>query len=327
MSAPLISLGRMVHRAQLHDPRNRWFGAGRSLLAAAHITVLAFTAPAALLAPILGDEQAPHCHGVTAVSAYCVGGEAISQQWRRWLMVAILVVVASGYRPRWTAVPHAWVAFSIGNSIALPDGGESVAKIVTVLIIPICLADNRTWQWQAPRSPIAASLRTMSFVAFWAVRVQIAGLYLDSAISKLGVADWVNGSAEYYFVRGHMFGVAPPFDDLWLRLTEIPIVVFSMTWGAIIIEILIALCLMATSKWRRVGFVMDILLHGMIIVTMGLWSFATIMIASSCVAAMPDRRTPLADSPSDSDANADAAASVDVEAKPFATVPAGLREA
>ena len=203
-------------------------------------------------------------------------------------MVAALAVVASGYRPRWTVIPHLWIAYSIGNSIALPDGGESVAKIVTLLIIPMGLADDRIWHWARPGSRPRPTLVSISFICFLAVRAQIAGIYLDSAISKLGVADWVNGSAEYYFVRGNLFGVAHPFSGAFLALTRNAVITASMTWGAIVIEIVIALCLLATRRWRRVGFAMDLALHGMIIVSMGLWSFGLIMIGSSCIAAMPD---------------------------------------
>ncbi|MGV9881035.1 hypothetical protein [Streptomyces sp. NPDC003006] len=36
-------------------------------------------------------------------------------------------------------------------------------------------------------------------------------LHLQSGIGKFGVADWLNGSAEYYVLRNPVFGVAEPF--------------------------------------------------------------------------------------------------------------------
>ena len=37
--------------------------------------------------------------------------------------------------------------------------------------------------------------RTVAYLSFWALRLQIAYLYADSAIAKMGVEDWQNGSA------------------------------------------------------------------------------------------------------------------------------------
>lgn len=305
MRPPLSLLRRVLDRAQQHDPRNSWFGIGRSLIAFAHLITLALTAPGALLAPVLGEAQAPHCDSLNVISAYCIGPSSIGQEWRRWIMVGLLAVICSGFRPRWTVVPHFWIAFSIGNSIALPDGGDSVAKIVCLLLIPIGLADDRVWHWVRPHREIAPTLRTLSFVFVIGIRAQLAGLYLDSAITKLGVPDWVNGSAEYYIVRDHLFGVAAPLSGMVNAITRISFVTAGMSWGAIAIEIVIAVCLLSTRRWRKVGLELDLALHAMIIITMGLWSFALIMIGSCFIAAMPDRRQTVAPAPTDQMSEAD----------------------
>lgn len=64
-----------------------------------------------------------------------------------------------------------------------------------------------------------------------------------------------------------------------------------MTWGALVVELLIAVCILGSDRWRRVGLALDILLHGSIILLMGLWSFALVMIGCSVVASMPLLRT------------------------------------
>ncbi|WP_432002383.1 sporulation-delaying protein SdpB family protein [Streptomyces sioyaensis] len=282
--------GRLAEHTARHDLRSRWFGVGRSVIAAAQLSVLLLTPLKALLVPVVGMGEFPRCDTVRAASALCLGGDAVGAEPRRWLLIVVLLVAASGYRPRWTVIPHAWAAYSVAVSISVPDGGESVGMIMCFLMIPIGLADRRTWHWQRPESALAPSWRTVSLAAFLAIRVQIAYLYLDSALSKFGVADWANGTAEYYFLRDGMFGVSRPWDGVLLWMSKSPLVVVSLTWGALLIEIAIGVCLLSSGRRRKVGMVLDIVLHGSIILTMGLWSFALAMIGSAIVCATPDRR-------------------------------------
>ncbi|MEU7165131.1 sporulation-delaying protein SdpB family protein [Streptomyces morookaense] len=275
--------------ARTFDPRSVWFGWGRTLIALAHAVTLALTPPAYLMPPVIDQVRAPQCGSIRAVSAYCLGGHDIGQEWRRWIMVALLLLVASGWRPRWTVIPHAWITFSIGVSISLPDGGESIARIVCLLIIPLGLADDRIWHWSRPVTPIGPTARGIAFAAFLAVRLQLAILYMQSGVSKWGVPDWLNGSAEFYVLRSPLFGVAGPLKSLMLWASDNSLIEAGMTWGAIIIEIVIAVFLLSSTRWRRTAFVLDVALHVSIIVTMGLWSFALIMMGSAAIAALPDR--------------------------------------
>lgn len=71
-------------------------------------------------------------------------------------------------------------------------------------------------------------------------------------------------------------------------LTEIPIVVALMTWGGIVIELLIGVLILGPHRWRERALGLDILLHSFIIATMGLWSFGLIMIGTAVVASAPN---------------------------------------
>nr|WSW47209.1 hypothetical protein OG296_31170 [Streptomyces sp. NBC_01001] len=278
------------------DFRSRWFSVGRSLICFAELTVVLLTPAKALLIPVLTITEGARCDGVRSASAFCVVGDS-GAEWARWLLVAVLLVAASGYRPRWTVLPQLWAVYSIAVSISVPDGGESVALIMSLLMLPICLADDRKWHWRSPDKPLRLNGRAIAFAAFWAIRIQLAYLYLDTAISKFGVADWANGTAEYYFLRDNMFGISEPLDGLFLEMSKIPVVVVGMTWGALVVELIIAVCLLGSDRWRKVALVFDVLLHGMIIVTMGLWSFALVMIGCAVVAATPASVAPHTEEP------------------------------
>ncbi|MEV4614325.1 sporulation-delaying protein SdpB family protein [Kitasatospora sp. NPDC049258] len=299
--SPTALLDEQAEVLQRHlrrfDVRSRWFGLGRSLICFAELTVVLLTPAKALLIPVLTITDGARCDGVRAGSAFCLVGEDHGE-WARWLLVAVLLVAASGYRPRWTAIPQLWAVYSIAVSISVPDGGESVSLIMSMLMVPISLADGRTWHWsradgaEPTARPVRPAAQAIAFAAFCAIRIQLAYIYLDTAISKFGVSDWANGTAEYYFLRDKMFGVGTPWDGLLLAVSKNSLTVVAMTWGALIVELVIAGCILGSHRWRKVGLVLDVLLHGMIILTMGLWSFGLVMIGCAVLISMPPLTAP-----------------------------------
>jgi antimicrobial peptide system SdpB family protein len=183
---------------------------------------------------------------------------------------------------------HLWIVFSVTASITLPDGGDSIALIVVALVTPMCLADRRRWQWTAPEQRMHRNWRTIAYLSFWALRLQIAYVYADSAIAKMGVADWQNGSAFYYFVRDRMFGSAGPLAPLWMWLSDQSLTTLMITWGAVAIELAIALFTLLQARWRLVAFWLGLALHALIFLSMGLFSFSLVMVAVGALIATPN---------------------------------------
>ena len=204
-------------------------------------------------------------------------------------MLLLLLIVASGFYPRALGFVHAWVTFSIAGSIALPDGGELAAKVIALLLIPMCLADDRLWHWRRPTTPLRPALRGMSYAALWAVRVQVAGIYLHSGLGKFASSDWLSGTAEYYVLRDNMFGAAGWVRDISVAAMSVPALVFAVTWGSIALEITVGLViLLGTDRLRRVALTLVIIFHVGIIITIGLWTFALVMIGAVALACLPD---------------------------------------
>lgn len=276
-----------IARALRFDYRTRWFAIGRSLLALATASELIFTRPAALFTTV-GPATGPSCSTAPAVSLFCLGDshQFVSARW--WLAVAVLLLVASGYRPRYATIAHLWIAFSVATSVTLPDGGDAIALIVVLLISPMCLADPRRWQWAAPRARMRPIGRTVAYLSFWGLRVQIAYLYADSAIAKMGVEDWQNGSAFYYFVRDRTFGAAGPLTPIWMWLSDQALTTLATTWGAIALELTIALFTLLRRRWRLAAFWLGLGLHTLIFLSMGLFSFSLVMVAAGALIATPD---------------------------------------
>jgi len=275
-----------VSRALRFDHRNRWFAAGRTLLALATASELVFTRPAALFTTV-GPTTGPTCTTNRAISLFCLGDPDQFGAVRWWLAIVVLLVVASGYRPRWMTLAHLWIVFSVATSVTLPDGGDAIALIVVLLISPMCLVDPRPSQWVAPSVRMRPSARAVAYLSFWALRLQIAYLYADSAIAKMGVEDWQNGSAFYYFVRDHMFGAAGPLTPIWLWLSDQALTTLAITWGAIALELAIALFTLLGRRWRLAAFWLGLALHTMIFLSMGLFSFSLVMVAAGALIATP----------------------------------------
>lgn len=269
------------------DPRTRWLAWGRTVLALGQLSALLLTPAKYLFPPVLGQTQAPECSNVLQQSSiYCLGGSE-SLATKQICIILVLLVVASGVYPRWTSVLHFWASLSIGVSIALPDGGESVARIATLLLIPVCAGDSRRWQWRKPAGATGPRAQAWGFAFIWALRAQMSFIYADSAISKFGVADWANGTAEYYIVRDPLFGSSGPLGGLMHWGTSFALGTLTLTWGALVAELALAFLMLTPRRGKRLLIALDTGLHGMIILSMGLWSFGLVMIGAAVAASTP----------------------------------------
>lgn len=278
-----LFVGRVVR----FDHRNRWFAIGRSTLALATLSEVLFTPLAALFHPV-GGVGGPRCF-LGYASLYCMPLFGIGVAGRTLLLGAILVLVVIGYRPRLLALPHLWATLSVSTSITLPDGGDAIALIFVLLIMPLCLIDDRPSHWRPPSGRMRLEYRAVGYVVSWAARIQLGFIYAHSAISKMGVEDWANGTAFYYFARDKMFGSAGILSGLTLKLSSLPFGVVAITWGAIVLELIIALGILSTPRIRDMAMYAAVGLHIAIFFALGLFSFSAVMVGVSVLSANSDR--------------------------------------
>ncbi|MCI1020404.1 hypothetical protein HWD99_17395 [Microbacterium sp. C5A9] len=271
--------------------------AGRTIIALAQISILLFTPAAALFVPIAnGQAESPCIRPLLAISPYCWFPD--DRQLVSTVVIVVLLWVASGFLPQVTGFVHAWLSFSFAQTISLPDGGDYVAQVTTLFLAFVSIGHRRWWYWQ--RSP-AASPRAlnvpMAVGAMWAVRAQVAWIYLNSGLSKVSVSEWQEGSAIYYVARMEWFGASGPIGDLFLWATSMPAVALAISWGTIIGECAIAVFILLPGRWPAVAFAISAALHLAIIVAIGLFSFGWIMIGAVMSAAAPALSTFLPSSP------------------------------
>lgn len=279
----LAALGLAVRRAVMQPLHGNVVGLARTLIALGTLGTLAFSRGSDIFRPAVGIPVAPHCEGVARAGLFCVaGGDHL--EIARWLAVATLIVIASGWRPRWTGLVHWYVAVSLFTSGTLVDGGDQAAAVLTFLLIPITLSDPRRWHWTSVSSATDAGdsaarviARFVVQTAYWAIRVQVAGIYLQAGVAKMKVPEWRDGTAVYYWFTDPWFGIAEPFRALAMPLLTNAIVVTAITWGTMALEVFLFAGLIATRRARAVLLSLGIAFHAGIAAVHGLLSFALVM--------------------------------------------------
>ena len=183
----------------------------------------------------------------------------------RWIAVGLLVVVASGWRPRVTGVVHWFIALSLYATATTLDGGDAVATDLTLLLLPVTLTDSRRWHWSTQSSEELGArpyARALAVFALFLIRLQAAGIYFHAAVGKMNVVDWQNGTALYYWLTHGVFGAPPLIAPLLRALLANGAVVSLMTWGVIVVEYFLSTALVMDKRWWRVMLVAGISLHG-----------------------------------------------------------------
>ena len=199
----------------------------------------------------------------------------------RRVAIFLLLVVASGWMPRITGGLHWWLTASFFLSASTIDGGDHLAGVLTLILVPLALTDPRSWHWQEPpvvQESFGWQVRALlGWSSLIVVRIQMAGVYLHTFVAKTAVDEWADGTALYYWFTDHNFGL-PPFLMFFVEpLLLNGATVVALTWGSIFVEILLFLGIAASERVRVWLLGLGLTFHGMIAVGIGLWSFSTTM--------------------------------------------------
>jgi antimicrobial peptide system SdpB family protein len=276
--------GLVARHAVRFVPGGRRFAFGRSALALGTASVLAFSSDAELFISAVGGSGV-RCDGVRAVSLWCVTGQgAVGLTASRVIALLVLVAVASGFRPRWTCVPHWYVTFGLTAAMAQPNGGDHVAQVATFLLIPVCLADRRRWHWSDPSALSSPGRRGAGYAALLVLRIQLAVVYAQAMATKVLEPEWRGGTAMYSVLHHPEYGLPPAVLDRYGALVEGLWLSRALSWSTVAIELILAVSILGDARMRRFALVVAAVFHGAIGLTMGLFSFALIMLAAVAVA-------------------------------------------
>jgi antimicrobial peptide system SdpB family protein len=267
-------------------PWSNVYGVARSLLAFGTLLTLLFNDADLLFRPDGGEVNgAMGRQGLFQGSLFfLVPPEYLEMA--RWFSIFILLLVVSGWRPRITGVLHWWIAYSFAAATLTVDGGDQVAAVLALWLIPVTLTDGRKWHWSPPepvgtdprlRTLVAAQI-AMSTLLF--ARLQVAIIYFQAGIAKLGVPEWANGTALYYWFTHPVHGMSAAVQPLVMPLLTNPLTVTLLTWGVIVLEVALFAGLTMDRRWRPFLLVLGLFFHLGIIIVHGLVSFFFSMAAA-----------------------------------------------
>ncbi len=264
------------------SPWSNVYGLARSCLAFGLTLTLVFTRYDALFDPENHARLANHARGIIRMNLFGLLGAQPGLA--RALAIAILLLVVSGWRPRWTALPHWWVAISFATAARVPDGGDHVHLVLATLLMPVALTDARRWHW-SPALPRAstpgADARAFAVGSFLVIAaLQVSAIYLHASVGKLGVTEWANGTGVYYWFTDPLMGaprwVRPALDPIM----RTPLGVMGLTWGAIGFEALLAVGPLLAPRRRRQLLIAGLCFHLGIVLVHGLVTFFCSMAAA-----------------------------------------------
>lgn len=262
-------------------PWTNVYGLARTIIALSTALTLALNNATTLFKPGVGMPEYPICNN--SFSIFCIVPNTYF--WLnivRWLCVVILLLIASGWRPRITAIFHWWISYSLQLSALTLDGGEQAASVLTLLILPIALTDPRRSHWEkSSRYKRESSFytKTIALVSFNIIRIQVAIIYFSSTISKLHDDEWINGTAVYYYLQEPMLGLNPILMKLAQPVLSSWLIVLP-TWGTLIIQTILFASLLAPKKYWKYILICALLMHEVFAIMLGLISFSMVMCAA-----------------------------------------------
>jgi antimicrobial peptide system SdpB family protein len=276
-AGPLAAIGRWAGPRLARAPWGSGLGLARTVLAAGTLGTLLSTSPRVLLTPLSNGVVPPICVGASRAGVWCAVPAGHGEV-ARWLSVLVLVLTASGWRPRLTGVLHWYVAWSLIANVTIQDGGDQITAVLTLVLIPVTLTDPRRWHWQRPPSSTAAGTgRVVAYACLILAQIQVAVLYFQASVAKLGVPEWADGTAMFYWFHNQTFGAADWLRPLTDALTGSALSVSLLTWSAIAVEFALAVAILLRPPAKRVLLVAGLLFHDTIAVSMGLISFDAAM--------------------------------------------------
>lgn len=280
-------LGAWARRIASVNPWTNVYGLARTIVASATALTLATTGSTAMWSPFFEGATGPlGCDGLRgAVGLFCVV-PVEHLPIAHGVAIAALVVVASGWRPRFTGVVHWWITFSVLAS-ATRDGGEQVAALFALLTIPWTVGDTRTWHWQSVTGTPSPRAAFIAHTSRTLLRVQVMVVYLHSAVTKLEVDQWLNGTAFYYWVHDPIVGAPPTLSPVVFPLVSNQYVLAVLTYGAIVAEFVLVAALVAPTRRRWSLYWVGLTFHVGVALVLGIFSFSLAMIAALIVYLRP----------------------------------------
>jgi antimicrobial peptide system SdpB family protein len=267
------------------DPWTNVYGLARTILATGTFLVLTFNSTDVLFFSFASTNASGN-FSIKDIGLFYLLGYNLLWLSKTLSLIALSLVII-GWKPRLTGILHWYISYSFFTACPIIDGGDQVISIITLLLIPVTLLDQRKWHWNLPKHIYSQTTgedfkRLFTWSMFLIIRIQVAVIYFHSAIAKMEVTEWINGTDTYYWFVNPIHGAAT-----WLRPFVYDVMssassVVLITWGTIILELILAVSIFMTRgkfTWK-ILLISGITLHFGIVIIHGLISFFCAMSAS-----------------------------------------------
>jgi len=228
---------------------------------------------------VAGQPDYPVCQDLGRIGVFCLADGHLSLA--RWFAAGLMLPVVFGLWPRLFGLVHWWIAFSFQANGTMVDGGDQIAAILALLLLPTTLTDPRWSHWAPMKGRVEPGLhaRLLAVSGLLAVRLQVGIIYFHACVSKFGVPEWMDGTALYYWVSDPYFGATG-----LMRWVLKPIVesgaVALLTWTVLAVELALAMGIVMSARARATLLWPGLLLHVGIALVHGLVSFSLVMCAA-----------------------------------------------
>lgn len=259
------------------NPHTRVLGIARSVLALSLLGTLVSNEIDLIIKPLgFTNEVLPDLSFIHSLSLFSLFSDHL---WlAKSLGVVILLAVISGFYPRYTAIPHAWVALSFANSCHLIDGGDQINGILAMLTVPLCLTDPRRNHFHDSKGRVNIYTSVIAYISLLAAKIQMCFIYFHAGVGKIPVKEWSDGTALYYWFHNNIFGAPSPTLE-WMAPILKGNSVVLVTWAVLIFEYVLAAAIIARGRYRFPLMALGIIFHVGIAYIHGLTSFFLTMSA------------------------------------------------
>lgn len=284
------SIDQILNKAYTHNPWTNVYGLSRTSLALSLLVTLIFTGHKYLFPTNNHILLRQPTFDFERISIFSMLSENIHLACI--ISIIILLITITGYLPQITGILHWYITYSYMTSSIIIEGGDQISAILTFLLIPVTLTDNRINHWHNQRKSNRQKTKMFIWSIYFIISIQISVIYFHAAIAKLYSKEWLNGTATYYWFTHNIFGVSEYLKNLIQPLLANTFIIVSLTWGTIIFEVvLFGWLFMKRNVWNwKLLLLFGVLFHISIAFMHGLVSFMFTMAGSLILYFIPKNK-------------------------------------
>jgi len=206
------------------------------------------------------------------------------------ISVIILIIIILGFYPKWTSILHFYISYSFIMACDVTYGADRIASNVTLFLIPLCFFDSRENQFKKKKDINNLKNNKVYWFFYMAVMIQISLIYFQAFHKKIELLEWQNGTAVFYYVTHNEYGLGV-YNGVKDFLQRNYFLVYLLTWGALFIELMLALLILVKSKLPLTVLYLILFLgiffHFVIMFVHGLFPFFLVMSGVLCFYILP----------------------------------------